>query len=142
MSNAAAAAAPQPPNPIHNPPPFIYKIVPVADWEATFEKTGRYTGSELDKKDGFIHISDRHATARTIELYYANQPHIVLVQLKTAEMLKAGGDKLKWDWVPSRATYFPHWYDLEAGFTKEFISRVDKLTYDEAAKKHILPELQ
>jgi len=42
-----------------NPPAFIYKLVPSAVWADTFEKTGHYTGSEVDKKDGFIHISSK-----------------------------------------------------------------------------------
>ena len=56
--SAPAAAAAAPPD-MSNPPAFIYKLVPSAVWADTFEKTGHYTGSEVDKKDGFIHISSK-----------------------------------------------------------------------------------
>ena len=57
-----------------------------------------------------------------------------------SQLLQTG--QLKWDWVPSRKTYFPHFYDLEQGFVQKHIRKVHKLGYDEAAGKHILPELE
>jgi uncharacterized protein (DUF952 family) len=92
MSADASAGAPAtvasalPPNPSLNPPPFIYRIVPQADWEATFEKTGHYKGSPLDVKDGFIHISDKPEVAKTAALYYANEKQLVLLQLNVQEV--------------------------------------------------------
>jgi len=92
MSADASAAAPAdvasalPPNPSLNPPPFIYRIVPQADWDATFEKTGHYKGSPLDVKDGFIHISDKPEVAKTAALYYANEKQLVLLQLNVQEV--------------------------------------------------------
>lgn len=138
MSDSASGVVP--PNPILNPPPFIYKIVPADQWAATYEATGRYLGSELDAKDGFIHISDRDATARTLELYYANVERVVLVQLIVAELLKT--NELKWDWVPSRNTYFPHLYhaDQVGGFQKAHIQNVFHLQFDPETKRHVLPE--
>jgi uncharacterized protein (DUF952 family) len=136
MSDSAAL---QPPNPILHPPPFIYKIVPADAWKATYDTTGKYLGSELDAKDGFIHMSDRDATARTLELYYAGQEHVVLIQLIVSELLKT--NELKWDWVPSRNTYFPHLYNAETvgGIQKQHIKEIFHLKYDPETKKHILP---
>lgn len=53
-----------PPNPSLNPPRYIYRIVTEEEWTNTFEKEGKYTGSPLDKKDGFIHISDKEAVRK------------------------------------------------------------------------------
>lgn len=85
-SVVAAAAAAQPPNPALNPPPFIYRIVTRAEWQETFERNGRYCGSPLDHKDGFIHISSKEETAKTAALYYANQKDILLLQLDVQQV--------------------------------------------------------
>lgn len=84
--SVAVAASPQPPNPALNPPPFIYRIVTRAEWQDTFERNGRYCGSPLDQKDGFIHISSKEETAKTAALYYANQKDILLLQLDVAQV--------------------------------------------------------
>ena len=55
--------------------------------------------------------------------------------------LLAGGH-LKWDWAASRSAYFPHLYDLEGGIQKQHIKQVQRLAYDEATKKHIVPQLE
>lgn len=65
---------------------------------------------------------------------------VCLLLLFFLQLLPSG--KLKWDWVESRQTYFPHWYDLENGFEQKHIEKVHKIEYDETTKKHILPELE
>jgi len=48
---------------------------------------------------------------------------------------------LRWDWVPSRSTYFPHFYDLEGGFQQAHIKQVISIAYDEDKKQHVIPNL-
>jgi len=127
-----------PPSPASNPPAFIYKIVPESEWKATYEKDGIYRGSELDKKDGFMHASTLDSLARTLELYFSNEKGVILVQIKLDDLQKNG--EVRWDWVESRQTYFPHYMNMEFGVRQQHIQNMAKLQWDEDNKKHVLPE--
>ena len=89
----------------------VYKICPAALWrEAT--RAGVFRGSEVDRRDGFIHFSSAEQAAETTAKHFAGQRDLVLLRVDAASL----GDKLKWE--PSRgAKLFPHLYgelDLKA----------------------------
>jgi len=91
--------------------PTLYKICPASLWrEAT--RLGRYRGSEVDRKDGFIHFSTAAQVAETATRHFAGERDLVLVRVDAARL----GAALKWE--PSRgAKLFPHLYgelDLKA----------------------------
>src|SRR4051812_11228711 len=57
---------------------LIYKILLPAEW-AEFEAAGRFDGSPLDRRDGFIHCSSREQLAGTAQRYFGDQPDLVVL---------------------------------------------------------------
>jgi len=94
--------------------PTIYKICPAALWQEA-EAAGKFRGSPVDIKDGFIHFSTAAQAAETAAKHFAGQSDLLLISVE-ADLL---GGKLKWE--PSRGgALFPHLYcDLDlAAVTK------------------------
>ena len=88
--------------------PILYKICPASLWqEATRE--GRFRGSPVDRKDGFIHFSTAAQVAETAAKHFAGQSDLLLVSVEAGAL----GAALKWE--PSRGgALFPHLYgDLD-----------------------------
>jgi uncharacterized protein (DUF952 family) len=98
--------------------PTVYKICETSSWREA-EREGVFRGSEVDRRDGFIHFSTAAQVAETAAKHFAGQPDLVLVSVNTSKL----GDHLKWE--PSRGgALFPHLYghlDLAA------VTRVDPL---------------
>lgn len=86
----------------------IYKICPIPLWRAA-ERTGVFHGSEVDRRDGFIHFSSADQVVETAGKHFAGQSGLLLVRIDGTKL----GDRLKWE--PSRGgALFPHLYgDLE-----------------------------
>lgn len=83
---------------------MIYKICTVAEWREA-ERAGTFTGSAVDRKDGFIHFSTAVQAQETARRYFAGQQDLVLVAIDENKL----GDALKWE--PSRGgDLFPHLY--------------------------------
>jgi uncharacterized protein (DUF952 family) len=112
--------------------PMIYKICPVSLWRNA-ERIGRFCGSEVDRRDGFIHFSSAAQVAKTAAKHFAGQDDLLLVRVD-AEAL---GAHLKWE--PSRGgALFPHLYgDLDLGA----VSKVEPLPLG-ADGRHQFPPLQ
>ena len=108
---------------------LIYKICSAAEWAAA-EASGSYSGSEHDRRDGFIHFSTAEQAAETAAKWFARQRDLVLVAVDADAL----GDKLKWE--PSRGgALFPHLYgDLEL----KAVLRIDPLPLD-ASGRHVFP---
>ncbi len=89
--------------------PIIYKILTDTEWQAAV-RTGSYTGSADDARDGFIHFSTAGQLAGTAEKYFRDKPDLVLVAIAADRL----GKDLRWE--PSRGgQLFPHLYGaLEA----------------------------
>jgi uncharacterized protein (DUF952 family) len=91
--------------------PILYKICPAALWREA-ETAGRFRGSPVDRKDGFIHFSTAAQVAETAAKHFAGQDNLLLVSVDSAAL----GAALKWE--PSRGgALFPHLYgtlDLKA----------------------------
>jgi uncharacterized protein (DUF952 family) len=108
----------------------IYKICPAALWRAA-ERAGMFDGSDVDRRDGFIHFSTAAQAAETAARHFAGERDLVLVAVDAAAL----GDRLRWE--PSRGgALFPHLYgplDLAA------VRRVDPLPL--GPDGHVFPEL-
>ena len=82
----------------------LYKILPRAEWIAA-QDAGRFDGSEVDRRDGYIHLSTAAQAADTARLHFAGLQGLVLLKLRADEL----GDALRWE--PSRGgALFPHLY--------------------------------
>ena len=85
----------------------VYKILTLEEWENA-SKTG-FVVTELDKKDGFIHLSTSSQLAATLSFYFNQHKQVVLLQL-TLDEIK---DELVFEApVPAdeRKGLFPHLY--------------------------------
>lgn len=80
----------------------IFKIVPAGVWRAA-EAIGRFTGSPVDVRDGFIHFSTAVQVGETAARHFGGQTDLLLVAITT--------DGLDLRWEPSRhGDPFPHLY--------------------------------
>ncbi|WP_292104064.1 DUF952 domain-containing protein [Brevundimonas sp.] len=88
-----------------------YKILTASEW-ALAEAAGVYAGSDVDRADGFIHLSTDAQLHETARKYYAGQDGLMILTLDADHPpLKA---LIRWE--PSRGgDLFPHIYgDLRA----------------------------
>ena len=86
----------------------VYKILTIEQWENA-SKTG-FIVTELDKKDGFVHLSNSSQLALTLSLFFTEHEKLVLLQLNQEEIK----DSLIFeDPIPKgeRSGLFPHLYD-------------------------------
>jgi uncharacterized protein (DUF952 family) len=81
----------------------IFKIVPAALW-AEAESAGRFAGSPVDARDGFIHFSTAAQVRETAAKHFAGVHDLLLVAV--------AAEKLPIRWEPSLGgTLFPHLYE-------------------------------
>ena len=95
----------------------IYKVLTLEEWEQA--QTSGSIITELDKKDGFIHLSKAAQINATLALYFAEEKTVVLLQIDHSQI----HDKLKFESpVPpgNRTSSFPHYYgDLNTNFVSK-----------------------
>ena len=85
---------------------LVYKLLDGAAWDAA-RAEGVFTGSPVDRRDGFIHFSSASQVQETARLHFHGQAGLVLLAVD-AERL---GGALKWE--PSRGgALFPHLYGV------------------------------
>ena len=110
---------------------IIYKICEEASWRAA-RAAGRYHGSAVDERDGFIHFSTAGQLAETAAKHFAGQTELVLVAVDGDAL----GATLKWE--PSRGgDLFPHLY---AALPLTAV-RWSRPLPDETGGRRLLPEL-
>lgn len=81
---------------------LIYKLCRMDDWQAAVA-AGTYTGSEHDKRDGFIHCSSADQVGESAERYFPGEDVVLL----TVDPTQVDGT-VKWE-EGKRGT-FPHIY--------------------------------
>ena len=95
--------------------------------------SGRVAGSDLDRRDGFIHFSTAAQVVETARKHFAGQHNLLLVRVD-AERL---GNRLKWE--PSRGgALFPH---LHGNLDLAAVTRVEPLPLG-ADGLHVFPALE
>jgi uncharacterized protein (DUF952 family) len=95
----------------------IYKVLTLEEWERA--QTSGIIITELDKKDGFIHLSSASQLNATLSLYFSTEESVVLLQIDNAKT----HDQLKFE-APTppgnRKSSFPHYYgDLNTNFVSK-----------------------
>jgi uncharacterized protein (DUF952 family) len=83
---------------------ILYKIMPKKEWEQA-QSEGAYTGSAVDRGDGFIHLSAAHQVRETAAKHFAQQENLVLLSIDEDSI----GDSLKWE-ISRGGALFPHVY--------------------------------
>jgi uncharacterized protein (DUF952 family) len=86
-------------------PDLAYKVLTEAEMRA-FERDGVFEGSEVDRRDSYVHLSTCDQLTETVDKHFAGQDDLWTVAVD----LVAHGDKVKWE--PSRGgQLFPHLYE-------------------------------
>lgn len=85
----------------------LYKVLTLNEWDHS--QVSGFITTELDLKDGFIHLSTATQLNATLSLYFTKEESVVLLQLDRAQT----HDKIKFEPpIPSgdRIGLFPHYY--------------------------------
>jgi len=82
---------------------MIYKICTAAEWQMALA-AGAFTGSQADRRDGFIHLSAARQLRETVAKHFAGRDGLVLIAYDAAAL--AG---LKWE-ASRGGDLFPHVY--------------------------------
>ena len=110
--------------------PTVYKICPATLWREA-QALGTFRGSDVDRRDGFIHFSTAAQVTETAAKHFAGMADLLLLHVDAGRL----GPALKWE--PSRGgALFPHLYadlDLTA------VVRVDPLPL--GPHGHLVPPL-
>ena len=87
---------------------YIYKILSLKDWEEALKSNVIVT--ELDIKDGFIHLSTAKQLSATLALYFSNYQEAMLLKI----LSKSLKDNLIYEAPDSekRSGKFPHYYGV------------------------------
>jgi uncharacterized protein (DUF952 family) len=83
---------------------LVYKICARAEWESAVA-LGVYRGSEVDRRDGFIHLSTAAQVDGTLRRHFAGQTDLLVVGVDPAAL----GPALVFE-VSRDGELFPHLY--------------------------------
>jgi uncharacterized protein (DUF952 family) len=96
------------------PAGYVYKICPRAEWEVAVLR-GVYRGSEVDLRDGFIHLSTATQVDETLRRHFAGQTELLLISVDPAAL----GPALLFE-VSRGGELFPHLYgELSVSHVRE-----------------------
>jgi len=112
-------------------PRFIFHIATAADWRAA-QACGRYDGSALCRRDGFVHLSTRDQVEATLARFFAGRDDIVLLAADRAPLTP----RLRWEEVPGKGVFPHHYGTLDVTWLRE-LGRL-RLGAD---GRHLLPDL-
>ena len=101
----------------------IYRLATPQEWEQT-QITGYAPLRDIDVKDGYLHLSTRDQVLETANLYFADVPSVLVMEIPAAPL----GDALKYELAPKRGELFPHLY---ARLEKDKVSQVITLVRGE-----------
>ncbi len=82
---------------------FIFKIIDKDEWVKA-KQLGTFEGSDVDKKDGFIHFSEEDQVSATLKKHYANKENLILLKVNAFKL-----EHLLWEQV-SNGDMYPHLY--------------------------------
>ncbi|MET8837171.1 DUF952 domain-containing protein [Micromonospora sp. NPDC004540] len=83
---------------------MIYKILANSEWEQA-QAAGRFTGTAMDRQDGFIHLSAADQVVETARRVFAGVTGLTVLTVDEARL----GEALRWE-VSRGGALFPHLY--------------------------------
>lgn len=84
--------------------PIVYKIVPAALWRLS-ESSGAFTGSPIDRLDGYIHLSTAGQVRETAARHFAGLDDLLLVAVAITTL------DIRWE-ASRNGDRFPHLYGV------------------------------
>tara|TARA_B100000700_G_C14311672_1_gene519511 strand:+ start:190 stop:537 length:348 start_codon:yes stop_codon:yes gene_type:complete len=83
---------------------LVYKVCTKEEWNQALVNEF-YTGSEIDSKDGFIHLSTKNQLNETITKHFQGKKNLIIISFSSKKIQ----DNLKWE-VSRNGDLFPHYY--------------------------------
>ena len=83
---------------------FVYKILRQSEWQE-LERSGSFSGSPDDERDGFIHLSFALQVMGTRKKHFSDVQDLVLVQIASKQL----GEHLRLE-VSANQKAYPHLY--------------------------------
>ena len=94
---------------------FIYRLATKAEWLAT-EESGVAPTRDIDRLDGYMHLSTRAQLIETANLHFAGVEDLLALEIPLAPI----ADHVKFELAPKRGEEFPHLY---ADLLREHVAR-------------------
>ena len=88
-------------------PDVVYKLVSAEDWRRA-EREGVVAPSDVDRRDGFIHLSGPDQTLDTADRHFAEVRDVVALEVPLAAIAAA----VRFEPAPKRGALFPHLYGV------------------------------
>jgi uncharacterized protein (DUF952 family) len=85
---------------------IVYKILRQDEWDAAL-RDGVFSGSAVDRRDGFIHLSAAHQVKETARRHFAGQRGLFLVAFDEGVL----APNLKWE-ASRGGDLFPHVFGM------------------------------
>jgi uncharacterized protein (DUF952 family) len=85
---------------------YLYKIARPAEW-AEAEKTGLFSGSADDRRDGYVHLSTAAQVRGTVARHFSTERSLLVIAISASDLLSA----VRWEAAPG-AEKFPHLYGV------------------------------
>ena len=105
-----------------NNPEFVYRLASVEEWDET-KATGAAPRREIDRKDGYFHLSAYEQVLETADLHFQHAKILLALEIPLAPITA----QVKFELAPKRGEYFPHFYGV---LRREHIKRAIMLTND------------
>jgi uncharacterized protein (DUF952 family) len=109
----------------------VYKIMRASEWHEA-STLGRFDGSTIDRRDGFIHLSTATQVEETARRHFAEQADLVLLAFDAASL----GDALRYE-ISRGGDAFPHLY---APLPTSALRQASPLPWD--GTRHVFPPLE
>ncbi len=106
----------------------VFKICEKDEWE-NLKQSDFFEGSQIDKNDGFIHLSTSKQLRGTFGKYYKSKSQLYLLKVNTDDL------NLVWE-VSRNKQLFPHLYEP---LPVSAVAKVYKIFLDDEGN-HIIPE--
>ena len=102
----------------------VYRLATPAEWIAA-EEGGVVPTRDIDKRDGYIHLSTRDQVLETANLHFAGEPALMALEIPLRDI----ADQVKFELAPKRGEAFPHLYGV---LTHDHVQRAIKLNKNES----------
>jgi uncharacterized protein (DUF952 family) len=86
-------------------PQYVYRLATRAEWRAA-EDTGVVPTRDIDKRDGYVHLSTGDQVLETANLHFRGEAALLALEIALSTI----GDEVKFEPAPKRGEDFPHLY--------------------------------
>lgn len=90
---------------MENPPEFVYRLATREEWFIAKE-TGVAPARDIDRKDGYMHLSTREQALETANIHFAHAQDLLALEIP----FSAIDELVKFELAPKRGQRFPHLY--------------------------------